>query len=287
MRISIFSNLDLYSNVAINYLLDELRHHQFNLYLTYKVGSNRAIIPPLRTLGYFENDFVINHLFPFMEKNEPGGFMSFSQMSKRYGAELSFIKSVNDPQFLSKLREFNPDLIIVIRFGKILKGEVLSIPNKGIINLHSAILPNYRGVMGTFRALQAGDKNIGASIHYISDDTIDTGAIIKIINLPIYKDKSVLWHTVSLYPAAIKELITIIKLIANNKPITTKPQSGDGSYFSFPSQLDFEVLKKKFISAFNQEEYAELLTNYYWIKREWVIKTIRADKEAGNLNFEL
>lgn len=55
------------------------------------------------------------------------------------------------------MKDFNPDLFISIRFGKIFKDEIIQVPKFGLINLHSTILPDYRGIMGTLHAIK--DKN--------------------------------------------------------------------------------------------------------------------------------
>jgi methionyl-tRNA formyltransferase len=68
-----------------------------------------------------------------------------------------------------------------------------------VINLHSGLLPNYRGVMATFWTLLNGDKQLVTSLHFIDDSTIDTGGIIANSTLLVQQDESYLWHVLSLY----------------------------------------------------------------------------------------
>ena len=68
---------------------------------------------------------------------------------------------------LQKLRDVRADLLISIRFGMILGTEALGLPPRGVLNLHSGLLPQYRGVLATFRALLNGDAEIGCTLHWI------------------------------------------------------------------------------------------------------------------------
>ena len=73
-----------------------------------------------------------------------------------------------------------PELMISIRYGKILRSKALSIPDLGVLNLHSGKLPDYRGVMATFRAMLAQEQELFSTLHWIDDDTIDTGRVISV-----------------------------------------------------------------------------------------------------------
>jgi methionyl-tRNA formyltransferase len=267
MRISLFLNNDLESNIALNCLLPTLSSHQYNIYLSEKVGKE-STIPPLRQLAFLEREFPNKHLFPQLELMSANGFLSFDQVNKKHGVSITPIDSLNAS--LEEISAFKPDLFISIRFGKIFKGEVLSIPTQGIINLHSAILPDYKGVLGTFRALLNGDDKIGSTLHYITDSGIDTGKIIGVSKLNVTPGKSVLWHIVNLYPQACEKLSTLINTIDNRKTIQSIQQTGDGNYYTFPTQEEFDQLKDVKIELFNLNEYASLLEDFFSIDPAWV-----------------
>ena len=156
---SLFLNKDLESNIALNCLLPTLRQHQFNIYLSEKVGKESSIAP-LQHLAFLEREFPNKNLFPQLEHTPTNGFLSFNQISKKLGVSITIVDTVEAS--LDDISAFQPDLFVSIRFGKIFKGKILSVPPLGIVNLHSAILPHYKGVLGTFRAILNGDKKIGS-----------------------------------------------------------------------------------------------------------------------------
>ena len=78
------------------------------------------------------------------------------------------------------ISDTTPELMISIRYGKILRSKALSIPDHGVLNLHSGKLPDYRGVMATFRAMLAQEQELFSTLHWIDDDTIDTGRVISV-----------------------------------------------------------------------------------------------------------
>ena len=81
----------------------------------------------------------------------------------------------NTAEGLALLSEAAPDLIVSIRYRRILREPAIAIPRHGVLNLHSGVLPNYPGVMATFWALLAGAAALGCTLHRIVDEGIDTG----------------------------------------------------------------------------------------------------------------
>lgn len=94
---------------------------------------------------------------------------------------LSFRK---DPEALNRIREFKPDLIVVVAYGLILPQELLDIPRLGCINVHVSLLPRWRGAAPIQRAVLAGDSETGVCIMQM-DPGLDTGAILLSDKLPI------------------------------------------------------------------------------------------------------
>ena len=93
-------------------------------------------------------------------------------------------KSLRDEEFFSLLKDINPDLIVVVAYGKILPPEVISYPKYGCINLHVSLLPKYRGAAPMQRAIMDGEKKTGVTVMYM-DEGLDTGDIISSLEFPI------------------------------------------------------------------------------------------------------
>lgn len=75
------------------------------------------------------------------------------------------------------IRDLKPDLIVVVAYGKILPKEIIDIPKYGVINVHSSILPKYRGAAPINAALIHGENESGVSIMYIAEE-LDAGDVI-------------------------------------------------------------------------------------------------------------
>lgn len=93
-------------------------------------------------------------------------------------------KTLRDEAFLSLLREIDPELIVVVAFGKILPAAVLDYPKYGCINLHVSLLPKYRGAAPMQRAIINGERETGVTVMYMNEG-LDTGDIIAVEKFPI------------------------------------------------------------------------------------------------------
>ena len=87
------------------------------------------------------------------------------------------IKLKEDSEMIHKLKEMQPDFIIVVAFGQILTKEVLDIPKYGCINLHASLLPMYRGAAPLNWAIIKGEK-ISGNTTMLMDVGLDTGDML-------------------------------------------------------------------------------------------------------------
>ena len=81
------------------------------------------------------------------------------------------------PEFIETLRGLQPDLIVVVAYGQILKQAVLDIPRTFCMNLHSSLLPKYRGAAPINWAIIEGEKESGVTTMKM-DKGMDTGDIL-------------------------------------------------------------------------------------------------------------
>jgi len=83
-----------------------------------------------------------------------------------------------EPQFIEELKQFAPDYIVVIAYGQILPRAILDIPKFGCVNVHTSLLPRYRGAAPIQAALLNGDPETGVTVMQM-DEGLDTGPIIR------------------------------------------------------------------------------------------------------------
>lgn len=87
-------------------------------------------------------------------------------------------------EFLRELRELQPDAAVVMAYGQILSQELLDIPKRGCVNIHTSILPKHRGAAPIQWAILNGDAQTGVTLMKM-DAGMDTGPIIAIARTPI------------------------------------------------------------------------------------------------------
>ena len=85
-------------------------------------------------------------------------------------------ENLMNQEFISQLKELNPELGVVVAFRKMPK-EVFTLPQKGTFNLHASLLPHYRGAAPINWAIINGEKESGVTTFFL-DEEIDTGKII-------------------------------------------------------------------------------------------------------------
>jgi methionyl-tRNA formyltransferase len=253
MRILCCLNRDIASNIALNLLLPAFAKHRVRVGLTERVGTTPSFAaehPDRRDLRIAEQTLPNEVFFPLIERaglpDHGERYLTFSEVERYRGIQVAPLGNPNSPAGLDEVRDFAPDLILTIRYGAILKSAVISIPRFGVLNLHSGRLPQYRGMLATFRALCAGAAEIGCTLHYISDGTIDTGAIVDRSSIRVMPGRSLLWHILELYPAGVRLVADALSALSRGVPLASVPQAADeGAYYSHPSDADWETFRQR------------------------------------------
>lgn len=86
-------------------------------------------------------------------------------------------KIKGNEEFINKIKDINPDLIVVAAYGKILPLDILNIPRLGCVNIHGSLLPKYRGAAPIQRAVIEGAEKTGVTLMYMAEG-MDTGDMI-------------------------------------------------------------------------------------------------------------
>ena len=84
---------------------------------------------------------------------------------------------IKSPTFTQELSKLNPEIVVVIAYGKIIPLSILQIPLRGCINVHASLLPNYRGAAPIQWAIINGESRTGITT-MLMDEGLDTGAML-------------------------------------------------------------------------------------------------------------
>ena len=260
MRITLLTNRDLASNIALNLLLPALSDgHELEVFCSSSVGTPSGL-PDMATLQFLEQTLPNDLLFPLIDAQaHEGELLTFQGLERYLNSPIGSLNTPNSPEGLKVLSTTAPDLVISIRYGRILHTEVLSIPARGVLNLHSGRLPTYRGVMATFRAMLAQDEDLYSTLHWIDDDSIDAGRVISVQSHRRRPEACYLSNTLSLYPAGCEAVLKAVSILEHQGTLPSLERELANTYYSFPDEDS--------LLRFNQAGYQwaapEFLTRLY------------------------
>ena len=121
-----------------------------------------------------------------------------------------------DSMVASILKRYRVDLVVLAGFMRILSKGLVREFNGKIINIHPALLPKYPGIHSIERAFKAGDRTTGVTVHFI-DEGVDTGPIIRQVQIPIKTDDTLETLEVRVHEAEHKLYPEVLQLFAEGR----------------------------------------------------------------------
>lgn len=143
------------------------------------MGTSQFAVPSLKNLimSGFDVELVVT------QPDRPAGrgkqikHSPVKELALEFGLDIVQPESIRSDEFYRLLKEVDPDVIVVVAYGRILPEEILKLPPYGCVNLHGSLLPYYRGAAPIQRAIMAGETKVGVTTMYM-DRNMDTGDII-------------------------------------------------------------------------------------------------------------
>lgn len=192
--------------------------------------------------------------------NKRGNAVEFSEVKKfciENNIKCIQPKTIRGEDIKQLLIESEVDLIVVAAYGKIIPKDVIDIPKYGIINVHSSLLPKYRGASPIHNALLNGDTKTGITIMNI-DEGLDTGDMLHKVEIDIEEKDNLETLTKKLSKLSYNALAyTIPKII--DQSIEKVPQ--DHSLATIVSTIPKEKYKIDFTK--NAEDIKNLVRGVY------------------------
>lgn len=139
-------------------------------------------------------------------------------------------EKMRDGTAVSILRELDPQLIVVAAYGKILPKDILELPALGCINVHSSLLPKYRGAAPINWAILNGEEKTGVTIMYMAEG-LDTGDMIDCAETEIAIDEDAKQLHDRLADMGA-ELVTKVVDRMEHGPVSAVPQSESDSCYA-------------------------------------------------------
>jgi len=112
------------------------------------------------------------------------------ELAMKHGIEVLQPEKASNDLFCAEIRAKEPDLIVVVAFGQILKKKLLDIPRWGVINVHASLLPHLRGAAPIQWTILNDERIAGLTVMQM-DEGMDTGPILFQVEIPVVKDETV------------------------------------------------------------------------------------------------
>ena len=153
------------------------------------------------------------------------------------GLEVLQPEKPTDPAFLQRLRDLAPDVGVVVGYGHILRSELLTLPRRGMVNVHPSLLPVLRGAAPIEWTILQGIENTGVTIMQL-DEGLDSGPILHQLPHRVEPDTTAGELRAHLAEMGAQALIEALALWDQD---SLKPVPQNGAHATYAPKLTREV----------------------------------------------
>jgi methionyl-tRNA formyltransferase len=160
---------------------------------------------------------------------------SIAQVCEQHGVPCDSIRDVNDPSFLEHLRTLGTELIVSVSCPQIFKRPLIDLPERGCLNVHGALLPEYRGIMPSFWMLANAEQRAGVSIFFVNEN-VDAGELCGQRIFEIRPGEPLDAFLRRSKAVAAELLLDVLQQVEESTVSRTPLDLSSGSYYSWPDR---------------------------------------------------
>lgn len=245
------------------------------LFLINPKPKSDALIPELSDFSFYDSLIGQDVIFPFQDEyqdhflsREYNGAVSIDLVAQKHHVKVYRSDDVHS-QSAMKILEKMDNLVggISIRNMQIFREPVLDLfasKSAFLWNIHGGLLPQYRGVHPTLRAMANGEQYCGWTLHEI-DKGIDTGKPLGSIVWPLKADSSYMTEFFSKLESGAGLVMHHVSVVLDGRDpvLALQHHIGQERYYSFPKTSDFQLYKQKGIVFSNSEDVEVYLNDKF------------------------
>lgn len=181
----------------------------------------------------------------------PGGrqYWSIEDVGRSFGIPTFYVDKVNSQEMHEILDRHPSDLLVSVSCPQIIRGKLQRRFLHGGINVHSAPLPRYRGLMPAFWVLYHGEKETAVTVHDLAEK-LDNGEIL--YQEPVAIEQGETWNSLlgKTKGAAGTALVKAIRQIEDGTVVRKPNRDEDSTYFSFPTWKEAREFRSRGLRMF-------------------------------------
>lgn len=196
-----------------------------------------------KTYDVFGLKFFIHYAFKFIGSKFDKSKQVDTVLEHHNIDKIVLDKLINQAESVEAIKSYKPDLLISILGNQIFKEPIINLAPKGCLNLHTALLPKYRGLMPTFWVMKNDEKYTGVSVFFV-DEGIDSGPIVvqEKVEIGDRTQEELIKYTKKL---GMEAIVKAVDLIEKDEVVLIENDASQKTYFTFPTREDVEVFLAK------------------------------------------
>ena len=173
------------------------------------------------------------------DPNETRWFASVAEVARGAGCTAITPADPTDPALFARIQAIQPDFIFSFYYRRLLPAAILGLAHRGALNMHGSLLPKYRGRAPVNWAVLSGERETGASLHYMVERP-DAGALVDQQAVPIGPDDTAFEVADRVADAAVTVLRRSLASLLAGTAAATPLDLARGSYFGGRKPADGE-----------------------------------------------
>jgi len=185
-------------------------------------------------------------------------FRRLRTIARRHHLPFHRTEDIMSKETLEFIREQQPDLVVTL-FHQIVRQALIDLPRLGVVNIHPGLIPDFRGIQPYFWELSEGSERAGATVHFIEDESVDSGGVLAQTSYEVPAGVSVQRNYYLTCRAAGRMMP---RVIAGLEAGSLDPQGQDadaGAYWRWPDSAAFDRLRERGHSLVSWRQLVRLL----------------------------
>ena len=185
-------------------------------------------------------------------------FRRLRSIARRHRLPFHRTEDIMSADAMDFIRAQRPDLVVTL-FHQIVRQSLIDVPRLGVVNIHPGLIPDFRGIQPYFWELSEGSGRAGATMHFIEDESVDSGGILAQASFDVPPGVSVQRNYYLTCRAAGRLMPRVLAGLESGSLKSVGQDPDAGAYWRWPDSAAFDRLRERGHSLVSWGQLVRLL----------------------------